>query len=139
MASVIGSKEPKPWKRIRPYEALFNHFKSIMRGFQEVALTYEEFLEFMETPFCVYCGDPVKWTQHNVGKYGAATNLDRKDSSKGYSKENCVVCCRTCNLVKSNVFTFDEFCVMMLALKAFRASGVSGSSDSARKQTAMAA
>lgn len=118
---VIGKSGPKLWKRIRPYEALYNHFVIVMKGFREIDLSYEEFLEFTKVKNCHYCGDEVYWTEFNVGKNGAATNLDRKDSERDYFRANLVVCCRRCNLAKSNFFTSDEFLVMMQALKAFRA------------------
>ena len=38
-----------------------------------------------------------------------AYNLDRKDSIKGYTKENCVVCCKRCNRAKSNLFSYEEW------------------------------
>lgn len=39
---------------------------------------------------CTYCG-----SKHNIG-------FDRIDNSIGYTKENCVPCCITCNRMKSN-------------------------------------
>ena len=35
--------------------------------------------------------------------------IDRKDSNKGYSADNCVSCCFLCNKLKSNFFTEKEF------------------------------
>ena len=37
----------------------------------------------------------------------AKYNLDRKDNSIGYSKNNCVVCCSTCNYIKGDKFTYE--------------------------------
>jgi hypothetical protein len=120
--ACIGSPAPKPWKQIRPYEALFNHFCIVMRGSQLVEIDYDDFLEFTKQTTCCYCGSPVSWTKFNVGKNGAATNLDRKDSSLGYRKDNIVVCCLPCNRSKNNLFTYEEFMVMIRALLQFRAS-----------------
>jgi hypothetical protein len=59
---------------------------------------------------CFYCEAEIS---HN----NAASNLDRKDSSRGYDKDNLVVCC---NRTKSNTYTSEEFLVMMRALKEYR-------------------
>lgn len=54
-------------------------------------LTFEEFSEYWQQP-CTYCGDDV-----------ATIGLDRVDSSRGYSVDNVVPCCTTCNIMKSNL------------------------------------
>jgi len=61
-------------------------------------LTIDEFEEITKQP-CHYCG--------RMGKYGFS-GIDRKDSSKGYSIENCVPCCEVCNRVKW-ILNHDEF------------------------------
>lgn len=48
---------------------------------------------------CTYCG-----LMHSSGVNG----LDRIDSSKGHTKENCVPCCKECNQAKMNYWTFEE-------------------------------
>lgn len=45
---------------------------------------------------CYYCGKP------------HADGIDRIDSNKGYIKENCVPCCRICNIMK-NKFSTEVF------------------------------
>lgn len=45
---------------------------------------------------CVYCGK-----QHAFG-------IDRIDSSKGYTNQNCAPCCTMCNRMK-NCYTIEEF------------------------------
>jgi len=111
---------PKLWKRIRPYEALYNAFVGLNKGGREISISYEDFLEFTKIDTCYYCGNTVHWSEHNVGQNGPSYNLDRKDNDLWYTKENCTVCCKSCNRTKSNRFTADEFLVMMQALKAYR-------------------
>lgn len=42
-------------------------------------------------------------------RYGIIYNgIDRQDNSIGYKTENCVPCCKFCNLAKSK-FTIKEF------------------------------
>lgn len=57
------------------------------RGIQ-FALTLEQFSGFWGKP-CHYCGDAID----TIG-------LDRVDSSLGYTVDNVVPCCRTCNIAK---------------------------------------
>ena len=44
---------------------------------------------------CHYCGFP-------------ATGLDRIDNSKGHTKDNCVPCCKECNVARMNNFSHTE-------------------------------
>lgn len=51
-------------------------------------LTREQFLAYWEVP-CTYCGDQI-----------STIGIDRIDPSKGYSEDNVVSCCATCNVMK---------------------------------------
>lgn len=55
----------------------------------EFNLTIDEF-ENLIPGVCHYCGDD-------------SNGIDRKDSSKGYVKDNCVPCCKYCNFIKNNI------------------------------------
>jgi len=81
-------------------------------------LTYLQFLTFTSIKNCVYCGKFIEWTKYlRAGESSKPYNLDRKDSSLGYSKENCVVCCGRCNKVKNNFFSYEEFLLIGKVLK----------------------
>lgn len=80
-------------------------------------LTFENFLEFTEISECFYCGAPVPWVPYRSNRY----NLDRKVNDIGYTRENCVVCCWSCNRLKSAEFTFEEMLLLAPALRAIRA------------------
>ena len=56
----------------------------------EFDLSYEDFCAIRYQP-CKYCGGEV-----------TTTGIDRVDSSRGYTKDNCVACCRDCNLEKND-------------------------------------
>jgi hypothetical protein len=79
------------------------------RGIGVSSLTFDEYLTFVGKP-CSYCGNEVDWSErsHSAGKRNSSGgNLDRKDSSRGYSLSNCCVCCADCNRTKLNLATFE--------------------------------
>lgn len=97
-------------KRKRPFESMYNTLKtsSIKRNFS-FGLTYEEFVEFTKVNVCHYCSDNVVWTKFGTdAKASNPYNLDRKNNDMGYEKFNLVVCCKVCNLVKLNHFSYDD-------------------------------
>ena len=93
----------------RPYQWCYTRLKNVSR--YPVKLTYEEFFEFTKVTRCHYCNSEVVWNLHNRGINGNHNkyNLDRKDNSLGYSKDNCVVCCWRCNDGKGSRFTYEEW------------------------------
>jgi hypothetical protein len=98
----------------RPYEALYNCFTSRSKKARHaVSLTYEDFVEFTSTVECHYCKAPIEWVKHfTSGGPWIKYNLDRKDNDQGYSKENCVVCCSSCNFTKGHRLTYEEMVVV---------------------------
>lgn len=62
---------------------------------------------------CSYCGGP-------LSKSGSG--LDRMDSSLGYLLANVAPCCGPCNVVKSNILTYEEMKVAMAAVTQLRTS-----------------
>jgi hypothetical protein len=77
----------------------------------DFCLTREEFLE-MTRCNCFYCGcEPsqvVKSRNKNNNGDTIYNGIDRLDSKLGYTKENSVPCCGTCNRIKMNM-SKDEF------------------------------
>jgi len=94
----------------RPFEYLFNVLtEAAKRRGISLELSYEDFVKFTAEKVCHYCYSPIKWTEYNgSGRY----NLDRTDSSLGYSKDNVVVCCTRCNLAKADRFSYKEWYCM---------------------------
>jgi hypothetical protein len=90
-------------RRLRPYESLYNNCRTtaLRRGLC-FDFSYVEFVELTAHTECHYCGKEVKWAKVNLGKNGPSSNLDRKDSEQGYTKDNCLICCGDCNLMKSD-------------------------------------
>lgn len=87
------------------YNILYNRYKqnAISRNFN-YELTYPEFYELI-TQDCHYCGQhPIEVQSlkryNHTGQPIYTNGIDRIDSSKGYSKDNCVPCCEVCNRMK---------------------------------------
>lgn len=103
------------WRRLRPYEWLYNHFCYTSRHRripQKVEISYEDLLWYTEITKCHYCFAEVVWVKYKKRGGVSCYNLDRTDNSKGYSKENCVVCCTRCNQGKRDLFTYEEWWAM---------------------------
>lgn len=101
-------------QRKRPFESIFNGLKNDWRKTQ-VQLTYEEFMTFTTQSECVYCKDNIPWTPYGVIRnqfMSRAYFLDRIDHSGPYSLRNCVVACTRCNRLRSDRFSFEEFCLI---------------------------
>lgn len=95
---------------------LFIEYKSNARNRGiDFDLSFEEFNSLISSP-CHYCG-----TEPSVLNGGHMANrrhkdqpnlytngIDRIDSSKEYSVENCVPCCKKCNMMK-NVYSMTDF------------------------------
>lgn len=77
------------------------------RGYA-VELTLEEYAAIVASNLCVYCAGPLP-------KYGHG--LDRKNNSHGYTKENSVSCCSSCNAIKSDRIYFEEMMWIMARRK----------------------
>lgn len=78
----------------------------------EFTLTLDEYSKLIELS-CYYCDG-------YFGKVTKGTGLDRIDSNLGYTIDNVVSCCATCNHLKSNVFTQDETKIAVKAIIAYR-------------------
>lgn len=71
-------------------------------------------VEYIEDAFkqpCSYCGAP-------------ATGLDRLDNTVGHTMSNCVPSCYDCNIIKSDIFSYDEMKVLGLYIKMIKKSRI---------------
>lgn len=60
---------------------------------------------------CEYCGGWLPETGHG---------MDRKDPLKGYTLENVVPCCTSCNRIKNRYLTYEEMKAAMIAVLKVR-------------------
>ena len=74
-------------------------------------LTPSQFLDYISQD-CEYCGSSPELHEYKVNgklKYTNYINgIDRIDSSKGYSVDNCVPCCSKCNKMKLD-YSVEDF------------------------------
>lgn len=91
--------------------SIYNQYRTnANKKHREFNLSMEEFIKLIDGN-CFYCGSPPNQirsaTTISTGKY-IFNGIDRIDDSKGYTIENCVSCCRDCNVSKG-MKTTDEF------------------------------
>lgn len=87
-------------------EILYNRHISHCKGRKiENFLNLQEFTNYLKKD-CYYCKDSpsniCKYKQNTFNFYSEYQGIDRVDSNKGYSVDNCVPCCRHCNWGKYN-------------------------------------
>lgn len=71
-------------------------------------LTDEEFFSLTSMD-CYYCGSPPSQASHsNYIDIYKFSGVDRKDNTIGYTVNNCLPCCKTCNLAKRDM-TYEDF------------------------------
>ena len=115
------SRKNKPATRLELREEEKNYIErrfkyaidTASRKNQEWTIEYFDYENMISTNTCTYC-------KSSLNKNGIG--LDRLDSLKGYTKENCVACCYDCNKVKSNVLTYEEMLVAMKVVQELRNS-----------------
>lgn len=124
MPRGIYIRSPKELKRLRAamkqnHQAHVNPEAALNRAFSnyriharekslEFSITKVQFKELASQP-CTYCGSkPSNVTTAQSGDQFVYNGLDRRDNSQGYTKDNSVTCCRTCNWMKSDL-SVSEF------------------------------
>lgn len=90
-------------------------------------LSYDMFIALIIDK-CHYCGALPKNTcilkttlcnAHLGGRTFYYNGIDRKDSSLGYTEDNCVTCCTYCNFSKRSM-PYDDFIMWLDYLVKFR-------------------
>ena len=81
--------------------------KAVLRGIM-FSLSKEEAKTMFESK-CFYCDQPPQQKQQRTARVGnyIYNGIDRIDSSVGYTWENSVPCCKTCNMAKGAMEIFE--------------------------------
>lgn len=66
---------------------------------KEIDLDVDWFIDNIFNSKCIYCGES-NWRE---------LGCDRIDNDKPHTKDNVVCCCSTCNRMRGDDFTIDEF------------------------------
>lgn len=102
-----NSKKPEriatknEWNKANPDKVALKDLNNRNRSYEgSINLTKEQFDNITKQP-CYYCG---------IMQEKGFNGIDRMDSIKGYEIENCVSCCKDCNMMKGAVdnITFIE-------------------------------
>lgn len=72
----------------------------------ELHISKEEYIEWFDNQpkICVYCGVELV----RGGDRMDCLSIDRKDNNRDYYLDNIVLCCYSCNIIKNNMFTYEE-------------------------------
>lgn len=95
---------------VAAFNALFTQYKRrAKKNKLSFTLTKGEFLNITQQP-CFYCGVLPKQRNKCPGYNGdfIYNGIDRVDNKLGYTKENSVPCCGTCNMMK-NTLPYNKF------------------------------
>lgn len=88
------------------FRAYYKEYEySAKRRGREFSLTVEEFKELTQQ-LCYYCNTKPEYEhKRNQGFNGSykGNGVDRVDNNRGYVKENCVSCCKICNIMKQSL------------------------------------
>lgn len=107
----------------------YNYVRSCSRGKDRIIpfeLGVTEFRE-LTSSHCHYCGAPPATVSKSNSDWSVYlyNGIDRKDSSGGYTTENCVPCCGPCNKAK-HIQPYDQFIRYLDHLTAYRSQLPSG-------------
>lgn len=94
-----------PWVRF-----LLSVNRAKRRGLDWV-ISFDHYKTLISLP-CHYCGISVV---HSTGG-----SLDRIDNRFGYIGENVITACGECNIMRGDLLTVEEMCVVAKALREFR-------------------
>jgi hypothetical protein len=58
-----------------------------------------------DIPTCIYCSCKLQFIQRK----STLATIERIDNTIGHIKSNCVLACHSCNITRSNRYTFEQF------------------------------
>jgi hypothetical protein len=116
----------RPWK-LPEGEASFNYLYyqyqcSAKKRNIFFELTREEFKAIITKP-CSYCGDCCQSVRLSKGANGGFnyTGIDRRNNNEGYTLNNSIACCKTCNFMKLD-HDYDFFLSHLQKILTYRSN-----------------
>lgn len=107
-------------KKKRPFERTYNHARSNTKRRSETRnkniqwnLSYNDFVSLCTIPNCHYCNTFLNRAEYRSDDGSTSILIDRKDSNKDYTLDNCVPCCPDCNFTKNERISYDEMVLIM--------------------------
>lgn len=98
-------------KGVAAFKSLFREYKKRATQRNLEFLLSEEQFKTITLQSCFYCGVVPKQIRRHLGRNTGPcifNGVDRANSSLGYTEENCLPCCGTCNFMK-NIMNADQF------------------------------
>ena len=83
-------------------------------------LDFETAVQLFCSP-CYYCGAPPSNCYHGKMRDFLYSGIDRASNAIGYTKENCIPCCFTCNKMKGGL-SVSEFMMAVQGIYEFSVS-----------------
>lgn len=98
----------------KPFERKYNALKRTAKKRGLIcSLTYNDYIVLVRAQRCTYCGENLpKRSAYKADGGSVAHHIDRRDSNLGYTKENSVPCCATCNSIKMHWFNDKQFAIV---------------------------
>lgn len=96
-------------------EGIYDAMKGVNKFYhrREIIISKEDFVDWYKEidKHCAYCDIPEENIIDMQELFPMRANrltVDCMDNDKGYVRENMVLACGLCNLIKNNLFTYDE-------------------------------
>ena len=114
-----GRKHAKMWS-VTPsgvfsrIQARANYYRTHHPNlYKPMEISKEDFITWYinEPKVCAYCDileEHLGLIHMRFDKRVTHLSIDCRDNNKGYSLDNLALACNLCNLIKKNIFTFDE-------------------------------
>jgi len=117
------------------YDKGFSGLKELYDTYVRNAANYDrpfllsiEEMKDITSMACHYCGSPPTLIKKTKAKscwgHYCYNGIDRRDNEIGYTKENCLPCCKICNRAKNNM-TYKDFVDYINSIKTREVINVS--------------
>src|SRR3972149_1609318 len=113
-AKAVYKKDPKrklkqktDYLKRHPDRVAYNTIRDRAKTKRMLVCSMTDFIVWynMQEKICVYC-DMAEERAKNL--FNRRLEIDRKNNDLGYTLENLALACHKCNLIKNDLFTFDE-------------------------------